>query len=189
MSGEDEPPDSPNDDRRGSASAEGDPPAGDAESGRGPPDAAPPGDPAGRDPGPDEVFCYSCGEVIKEQAEICPACGVRQRAPPGGDPAPPRDPPGAPGGQRGARPADPGLTAGRQRELERQANNDRLSTFVLSLFVPPLAYLEVGKPGYAIVNFLTANYMLLGLAIVPLHTYSSINEAREQLRDEGVWGY
>ena len=28
--------------------------------------------------GADEVYCSSCGEVIKEQAEICPECGVRQ---------------------------------------------------------------------------------------------------------------
>ncbi|WP_435194512.1 DUF5683 domain-containing protein [Natronomonas sp. EA1] len=30
----------------------------------------------------DEVFCRDCGEVISEKAEICPACGVRQKAPP-----------------------------------------------------------------------------------------------------------
>ncbi|MFC3957516.1 TM2 domain-containing protein [Halovivax cerinus] len=29
--------------------------------------------------GPDEVFCSSCGNVIKEDAEICPDCGVRQK--------------------------------------------------------------------------------------------------------------
>lgn len=29
--------------------------------------------------GLDEVFCTSCGEVIKEEAEICPHCGVRQK--------------------------------------------------------------------------------------------------------------
>lgn len=28
--------------------------------------------------GADEVFCSSCGEPIKKQAEICPHCGVRQ---------------------------------------------------------------------------------------------------------------
>ena len=27
--------------------------------------------------GPDEVFCTSCGEVIKKEAEICPNCRVR----------------------------------------------------------------------------------------------------------------
>jgi TM2 domain-containing membrane protein YozV len=26
----------------------------------------------------DEKFCSECGEVIKEKAEICPKCGVRQ---------------------------------------------------------------------------------------------------------------
>ena len=30
-----------------------------------------------RTKGPDEVFCTSCGEAIKEQAVICPSCGVK----------------------------------------------------------------------------------------------------------------
>lgn len=32
--------------------------------------------------GMDEVFCSECGEIIKEKAEICPKCGVRQKAAP-----------------------------------------------------------------------------------------------------------
>lgn len=28
-------------------------------------------------PGADEMYCRSCGEIIKEEAEICPHCGVR----------------------------------------------------------------------------------------------------------------
>jgi RNA polymerase subunit RPABC4/transcription elongation factor Spt4 len=28
---------------------------------------------------PDEMFCSSCGEIIKKEAEICPKCGVRQK--------------------------------------------------------------------------------------------------------------
>lgn len=31
-------------------------------------------------PGPDEQYCASCGEVIKKEAEICPHCGVRQKS-------------------------------------------------------------------------------------------------------------
>jgi len=27
----------------------------------------------------DEVFCFSCGAIIKKEAEICPKCGVRQK--------------------------------------------------------------------------------------------------------------
>ena len=30
--------------------------------------------------GADEVYCSSCGAVIKEQAEVCPECGVRQQS-------------------------------------------------------------------------------------------------------------
>jgi RNA polymerase subunit RPABC4/transcription elongation factor Spt4 len=29
--------------------------------------------------GPDEIYCSSCGAVIKKEAEICPKCGVRQK--------------------------------------------------------------------------------------------------------------
>lgn len=32
-----------------------------------------------RQKGADEIFCRSCGELIKKEAEICPHCGVRQR--------------------------------------------------------------------------------------------------------------
>jgi len=33
--------------------------------------------------GADEKFCESCGQVIKREAELCPKCGVRQKAAPG----------------------------------------------------------------------------------------------------------
>lgn len=29
--------------------------------------------------GHDEVYCRSCGTIIKKEAEICPKCGVRQK--------------------------------------------------------------------------------------------------------------
>ena len=35
--------------------------------------------PRKRQKGTDEVFCRSCGEAIKKEAEICPHCAVRQR--------------------------------------------------------------------------------------------------------------
>lgn len=31
---------------------------------------------------PDTVYCRECGAEIRRAAEICPDCGVRQRAPP-----------------------------------------------------------------------------------------------------------
>ncbi len=37
----------------------------------------------GAQPGHDEMFCWSCGAVIKKQAEICVKCGVRVAGQPG----------------------------------------------------------------------------------------------------------
>lgn len=34
-----------------------------------------------RSKGPDEIYCSTCGAVIKKEAEICPECGVRQGEP------------------------------------------------------------------------------------------------------------
>jgi uncharacterized membrane protein YhaH (DUF805 family) len=36
-----------------------------------------------REKAEDEVFCSSCGAIIKKEAEICPKCGVRQKPAPG----------------------------------------------------------------------------------------------------------
>jgi TM2 domain-containing membrane protein YozV len=33
--------------------------------------------------GADEIFCRSCGGIIKKEAEVCPKCGVRQHSVPG----------------------------------------------------------------------------------------------------------
>lgn len=33
------------------------------------------------EPAQDELYCSSCGEIIKEAAEICPECGIRQKEP------------------------------------------------------------------------------------------------------------
>lgn len=51
--------------------------------------------PGGKSKGPDEVFCESCGEPIKEAAELCPHCGVRPGKAGGGG--------GAGGGTAGGR--------------------------------------------------------------------------------------
>lgn len=39
----------------------------------------------GRGLAPDEQYCSSCGEPIKKEAEICPHCGVRNKAASSGD--------------------------------------------------------------------------------------------------------
>ena len=37
-------------------------------------------DDGGETPGPDEIYCRNCGEVIKQRAEVCPGCGVQNSA-------------------------------------------------------------------------------------------------------------
>ena len=32
--------------------------------------------------GSDEMYCTACGAIIKKEAELCPKCGVRQKAAP-----------------------------------------------------------------------------------------------------------
>ena len=38
------------------------------------------GDYQNEKPGADEQYCSSCGSLIKKAAEVCPKCGVRQKA-------------------------------------------------------------------------------------------------------------
>jgi len=120
---------------------------------------------------PDEVFCTSCGVVIKEHAEICPECGVRQLEP---APAP---------GQRGR--GGGSLPDARTYELRKLARKDKGLVALVGFFFSPVAYLMVGKTGLAILNFLTFNYLLFGIFIVPIHTASIVGKARSELRRHG----
>lgn len=42
-------------------------------------DMTPPATDPDREKAPDEVYCRDCGSIIRERAEICPECGVRQQ--------------------------------------------------------------------------------------------------------------
>ncbi|GGI99217.1 hypothetical protein GCM10008995_06430 [Halobellus salinus] len=67
------------------------------------------------EPGPDEVYCIECGEIIREKAEICPECGVRQPTAPGGHHS------GGGGVQRGQQSGAPAATQGGQPAGSRPA--------------------------------------------------------------------
>ncbi|WP_210409218.1 zinc ribbon domain-containing protein [Methanococcoides sp. NM1] len=113
----------------------------------------------------DEVYCSSCGKIIKSEAEICPHCGVRQIQ------------------------NVPQTSYGsdiRIYELQKLAEKDSVIAIILSLLITPLGYVYVGKWGLAIINFLTLNYLLFGIIIVPIHTYSMISNARKELDTIGV---
>lgn len=139
---------------------------------------------ADRSPGADEVYCTSCGSIIKEQAEICPECGVRQAAV------------GA-GGADGAASNEPArrtdseydISDGRRRELETLANKDVTGVLLVGFLLSPVAYLMVGRVGLAVLNFLTFNYFLLGPIVVPVHCHKLVTDAEQELREAGVEGY
>ena len=40
-------------------------------------------------PGPDEMYCTSCGSIVKRRAELCMSCGVRVNFPPSTQISPP----------------------------------------------------------------------------------------------------
>lgn len=72
-----------------------------------------------------------------------------------------------------------------QNRLETIAGRSQSLAIILGLFLPPLAYLYVKKPGWALLNLLTLNFGIVGgLLIVPYHTASTIDSARDQLASD-----
>lgn len=118
-------------------------------------------------PGPDEVFCTSCGETIKEEAEVCPHCGVRQQQ------------------DNSTTATETELPDGRVYELQKVARKSPGVAVALGLLLTPASYWYVGRTGLALVNFLTFNYLLLGFILVPIHTYKIINDAQDELKRHG----
>lgn len=119
-------------------------------------------------PGPDEVFCTSCGVTIKEEAEVCPECGVRQKE-----------------DDQTQSSGSSDLPDARKHELQKIAKKDQTTVAVVSVLLTPVGYLMIGKTGLAIINFLTLNYFLLGFIIVPIHTWKIIENARDELQRHG----
>lgn len=122
-------------------------------------------------PAHDEVFCTECGEVIKEEAEICPECGTPQES------------------DNNTSSDTIDIPDVRRHELEKIANKDKLTVILLSIFITPLGYYWVGKTGLALLNFFTLNYLFLGPIIVPVHAHMIMESAKDELRAAGVEGY
>ena len=115
----------------------------------------------------DEVYCTSCGDPIKEKAEICPNCGVRQAAK------------SSDSGGNGNIPDN------RLYDLQSLAQKDTTIAVLLGLLLTPGAYIYVDRTWLAVINFLTFNFFLLGFIIVPFHTRGMINDARQELSTNG----
>jgi hypothetical protein len=66
-------------------------------------------------------------------------------------------------------------------KIRNRARKNKAVAILLGLFLPPLAYVYVDKWTWAIVNFVTLNYLLLGIIIVPIHSTLSIGAARDEV--------
>ena len=73
-----------------------------------------------------------------------------------------------------------------QYELKKVAEKSVIISLTLGLFISPLAYVYLGKWKYAVINFFTLNYLLIGFLAVPVHTYMQISDARGQLNQAGI---
>lgn len=122
----------------------------------------------------DEVYCTSCGEPIKEQAAVCPDCGVPQTLEDEVD------------GMSDQQLSAAGIPPERAYDLRKLAQKNTGFVGIVSFFISPLGYLMVGKWGWALLNFFTLNYLFMGIFLVPLHTWWMINGARKELDEAGV---
>ena len=114
----------------------------------------------------DEQYCHSCGEVIKNEASMCPNCGVST-----GNSTSPRG-----GGD---------LPAGRKRELQQIARKSPGTLMIVSFFVPSVGYVMVDEIGWAAICFFTSHYAFLGHLIVPFHVKGFVTNARQELETHG----
>lgn len=116
-------------------------------------------------PKTDEKYCSECGEIIKEKAEICPNCGVRQQSAP----------------KQSKYSQDEGV-----RKLQKRAEKSKNMAAIWGLLLSPYGYYYVGSTKLALLNLFTLNYMLFGVIIVPFHVNKMIQDARDELDDMGI---
>jgi|GEM_PF-4631781 len=70
----------------------------------------------------------------------------------------------------------------RRGELEALADKSTPLAALLGFVLGPLGYVYVGSWRWAVINFVTINYLLLGVILVPLHTVAMVFGARWKLR-------
>ena len=70
--------------------------------------------------------------------------------------------------------------------IRNRARKNTAAAVFLGIFVPPAAYVYVGKWGWAVANLFTVNFLLLGVFIVPIHTYLSIKNAKDEVAESSA---
>ena len=70
------------------------------------------------------------------------------------------------------------------RQAQPLADKSTPVAILLAFVLSPAAYYYVGRTKLAVINFLTLNYLLLGIVIVPLHVYKIISDAKTERGDQ-----
>jgi len=70
-------------------------------------------------------------------------------------------------------------------QMRATAEKSKAVAILLALFLSPVAYYYVGRTKLAVVNFLTLNYLLLGIVVVPIHVYKIVSDAETELERRG----
>lgn len=67
----------------------------------------------------------------------------------------------------------------KQYELYKLSQKSPGIAALIGFLIPPIGYIYLGKWAYAAINFFTANYLLLGFFIVPVHCYKIVSDAKK----------
>lgn len=65
----------------------------------------------------------------------------------------------------------------RPSDAQPLADKSMTTALLLAVFISPLAYYYLGRTKLAVINLLTGNFLLLGLVVVPIHTYKILSNA------------
>ena len=114
----------------------------------------------------DEQYCHSCGEVIKDEASMCPNCGVST-------------------GNSTSSHGGGDLPAGRKRELQKLARKSPGTLMIVSFIFPSVGYVMVDEIGWAAICFFTSHYAFLGHLLAPFHVKGFVTNARQELETHG----
>lgn len=79
----------------------------------------------------------------------------------------------------------PDIPEQQRHELQNVAEKSTTTAVLLGIFISPLGYWYANENMLALINFLTLNYLLLGIIIVPIHSRKIILDAREELEAAG----
>lgn len=76
------------------------------------------------------------------------------------------------------------LTDQRLAEMEKLGSRSAVLGSIIGFLLGPIGYVYAGQWRWAVINFITLNYLLLGVVLVPVHVTAMIWGAKMKVRRE-----